>query len=283
MQCSHMILIRNKRGYVDYVPCGQCIACRLNYGKLWSIRMMEELKKHDKACFATLTYNDNSLPAGNKLLKSDLQRFFKRLRKRTRVRYFSCGEYGDTFGRPHYHAIIYGLSPNDVDIVQRAWSVRIRNKYRRHRYPDAFMDDDGKWYRPLGNVKLGTVTEDSCAYVAKYMTKKLRGHALEEKLKEDPDYQNEFVLMSRRPGIGADVGLDMQKFLSQNKCYYRKGIKSGLPRYWKEKFGIKDPIGIPSSYTMSEEDKQKRDFILTHDEDYDRLITKRLKFFKRKD
>ncbi len=257
MQCSHMILIRNKRGYVDYVPCGQCIACRLNYGKLWSIRMMEELKKHDKACFVTLTYDEDHVPEDGQLSKRELQLFWKRLRKERSVRYFCCGEHGDRFGRPHYHAIIYGVSPDEYELIQKHW--------------------------PNGNVKLGTVTEDSCAYVAKYMTKKLRGRALEEKLKEDPDYQNEFVLMSRRPGIGADVGLDMQKFLSQNKCYYRKGVKSGLPRYWKEKFGIKDPIGIPSSYTMSDEDKQKRDFILTHDEDYDRLITKRLKFFKRKD
>ena len=170
MQCAHMILIRNKKGYVDYVPCGQCIACRLNYGKMWSIRMMEELKKHDKACFATLTYDGehyedliDSQGIG-RLCKRDLQLFWKRLRKKRKVRYFACGEYGDRFGRPHYHAIIYGVSPDESQFIQDLW--------------------------PLGYIKLGTVTEDSCAYVAKYMVKKLRGKSLEAKLSEDPDFQN---------------------------------------------------------------------------------------------
>ena len=64
-----------------YVPCGQCIACRLNYAKFWSIRMMQELRKHDAACFATLTYDDEHLPDDHILHKEDLQNFWKRLRK----------------------------------------------------------------------------------------------------------------------------------------------------------------------------------------------------------
>ena len=74
--------------YYVYAPCGQCIACRLNYGKLWSIRMMEELKKHDKACFATLTYDEEHVPEDGQLSKRELQLFWKRLRKERCVRYF---------------------------------------------------------------------------------------------------------------------------------------------------------------------------------------------------
>ena len=195
-----------------YVPCGQCIACRLNYAKFWSIRMMQELKKHDSACFATLTYDNEHLPEDNLLHKRDLQLFWKKLRKERHVRYFCCGEYGDSFGRPHYHAIIYGVSPQETELIQKHWEH--------------------------GFVKLGTVTEDSCNYVAKYMTKKLRGRALEEKLKEDPSYQNEFVLMSRRPGIGGDLDEDMQRFIRENGFVYRKGFISSLPRYYKDKFNV---------------------------------------------
>ena len=256
MQCSHLILVRDKKGYVQRVPCGQCIACRLNYGKLWSIRMMEELKKHDKACFVTLTYSDDTRPADNILRKRDLQLFFKRLRKERHVRYFACGEYGDRFGHCHYHAIIYGVAPDEHDLIEKHWQQ--------------------------GFVKLGTVTEDSCAYVAKYMTKKLRGKSLEEKLQEDPDYQNEFVLMSRRPGIGSDLSDSMVQFLKDNKVYYRKGIMSGLPRYWKDKHNIHRSL-LPSYLSMTPEEKEKQNFILNNSENYDRLIDKRLKFFKRKD
>lgn len=281
MKCLCPILIPGHSGTVFkthispnvYVPCGQCIACRLNYGKLWSIRMMEELKKHDKACFVTLTYDDDHLPDRNLLCKEDLQRFFKRLRKRARVRYFSCGEHGDRFGRSHYHAIIYGLGPDDYDIIQRAWSVRI-NKYKRHRYVNSFMEN-GKAYVPLGHIYVGSVTCDSCAYVAKYMTKKLRGKALEEKLQQDPNYQNEFVLMSRRPGIGADLSPAMIQYLKDNGIYWRKGIMSGLPRYWKDKFDIESKVCEAQDYD------ELKEFLTDFDKN-DTLIRERLKFFKRK-
>lgn len=235
------------------VPCGQCIACRLNYGKYWSIRMMEELKHHDKACFATLTYDDEHLNnvvedyGSPVLVKSDLQNFWKRLRKERKVRYFCCGEYGDRFGRPHYHAIIYGVSPDEVDLVAKHWQQ--------------------------GHIKLGTVTPDSCSYVAKYMTKKLRGHALAEQLEKDPDYKPEFVLMSRRPGIGAELSPDMQRFLHESGFVYRKGKKSSLPRYWKEKLDI--------HFQPEEVDFQEYQKHLTLSEKNDMLILKRLKFFGR--
>ena len=241
MQCLSPFRVEKKSGLIVYAPCGQCIACRLNYGKLWSIRMMEELKNHDKACFATLTYDEEHVPEDGQLSKRELQLFWKRLRKERSVRYFCCGEHGDRFGRPHYHAIIYGVSPEEVDLVQKHW--------------------------PNGHVKLGFVTEDSCAYVAKYMTKKLNGRALREKLEEDPDYQNEFVLMSRRPGIGAELSPAMVQYLQSNGIYYRKGVKTGLPRYWKEKFNI--DVSRGKKHLINEVNASK-------------IIERRLKFFKRK-
>lgn len=247
MQCTNPFRVVKKNGLVVYAPCGQCMACRLNYGKLWSIRMMEELKKHDKACFATLTYDGEhyedliDYQGIGRLCKRDLQLFWKRLRKKRKIRYFACGEYGDKFGRPHYHAIIYGVSPDEEQFIQDLW--------------------------PLGHVKLGNVTEDSCAYVAKYMTKKLRGKSLEAKLSEDPDFQNEFVLMSRRPGIGGEPSAAMIKFMRENGIYVRKGVPSGLPRYYKEKFDIIPRHG--KKHLINE-------FIA------DKLLKKRLQFFKRK-
>lgn len=205
--------IHSLDGY--FVPCGQCIACRLNYAKMWSIRMMDELKTHPSgtASFVTLTYDDEHLPSDESLVKRDLQLFFKRLRKHREVRYFACGEYGDTFGRPHYHAIIYGISPNlDKELVSKCWKN--------------------------GLVNLGTVTYDSCCYVAKYMTKKLRGKALEEALLKDPSFKNEFVLMSRNPGIGLPLSQDCIDFMRENGFVWRKGHRSSIPRVYKDKYDI---------------------------------------------
>ena len=156
---------------------------------------------------------------------------------------------------------------NQSGSVSCPWllSGRVPVKRTRHKQPVQLDLVQSCW--PNGHVKLGFVTEDSCAYVAKYMTKKLKGKSLEEKLKEDPDFQNEFVLMSRRPGIGSELSPAMIQYLRDNGIYYRKGVMSGLPRYWKEKFDIDVPRG--KKHLINEVNACK-------------IFERRLKFFKRK-
>lgn len=89
------------------VPCGRCLGCRLDHAKMWSDRCMLELQDHDEAYFVTLTYDDQHVTLSDEnaatLVKSDLQNFFKRLRKDgQKIRYFACGEYGENTFRPHY-------------------------------------------------------------------------------------------------------------------------------------------------------------------------------------
>ena len=86
------------------------------------MRMIHELESFDCAVFVTLTYDDEHLPENASLVVSDLQKYIKRVRKECdkigkRIRYFACGEYGDRYGRPHYHAIIFGLSQSKSDKV----------------------------------------------------------------------------------------------------------------------------------------------------------------------
>ena len=98
------------------LPCGQCCACRLNKSRDWATRCVLEAKMHDENCFITLTYNDENLPKDYGLCKEDLTLFFKRLRKNTgeKIRYYAAGEYGDLYGRPHYHACLFGWKPKDL-------------------------------------------------------------------------------------------------------------------------------------------------------------------------
>lgn len=37
------------------LPCGQCIACRLNHSRQWATRMVHENHMHEASCFLTLT------------------------------------------------------------------------------------------------------------------------------------------------------------------------------------------------------------------------------------
>lgn len=96
------------------------------------------------SCFhAILTYDNVHLPTLDDgtptLCKRDLQLFFKRLRHKypaNSLKYFVAGEYGSRRGRPHYHALIFGIPFQEKDLVistiQEAWQngeVRRRSRW----------------------------------------------------------------------------------------------------------------------------------------------------------
>lgn len=153
--------------------------------------MILEALSHEASCFVTLTYSDESLPAGGTLLPSDPQKFLKRLRKAVhphKLRYYLVGEYGDRTFRPHYHLCIYGLSPDDYQIIADAWSIG---------------------GTPIGHVVVGSLTFESAAYVAGYVTKKMTSQ-------DDPRLEGrypEFARMSLNPGIGAHAMDDVANLL----------------------------------------------------------------------
>lgn len=172
-------------------PCGQCLACRINKRRVWTLRLSLERRMHDKAAFVTLTYDPQHIPMDMDLVpqlcKRDCQLFVKRLRKRygDGIRYYLCGEYGETYGRPHYHAIIFGVGPEDLDPY---WLMY------RGKSPESPL----KTLWGKGLVHVGDCTLESVQYVAGYVTKKI------SKMSED-SLEPEFALMSRRPGIGAGM------------------------------------------------------------------------------
>lgn len=194
------------------VPCGLCLACRMAKGRSWAIRCQLELQSHSNACWCTLTYDDKHLPPT--LSKSDLSGFLKRLRSRSAgpIRFFACGEYGERNYRPHYHSILFGdVSP---DHVRGAWRA--------------------------GFVRVDPLTPAAIAYVAGYCTKKAgqqRFYDREEMVSEDGEvftWQEPFLLMSRRPGIGANARKYWQSWRSQAIWH---GRPVPVPRYlhdaWK--------------------------------------------------
>ena len=67
------------------VPCGKCIACRVNNASQWATRVMHEAQYCESACFITLTYSPDFVPSDYALRKSDLQKFIKRLRTHLHV------------------------------------------------------------------------------------------------------------------------------------------------------------------------------------------------------
>ena len=140
-----------------FVPCGKCYGCMRMRCNGWVFRHLCELHFASTAHFVTLTYNNEHLPLTEKgnpcFCKSDVQKFLKRLRKwlssnypDVRIKYHVASEYGDTFGRPHYHMILYGFPnlPEALDQIPISWN--------------------------LGSVDVGSVTEASIRYVVEYIT-----------------------------------------------------------------------------------------------------------------
>lgn len=203
------------------LPCGQCMACRLNKSRDWATRCVLEAKMHKQNCFITLTYDDNHLPPDYGLHKEDLQNFWKRLRKNTgaKLRYYAAGEYGDLYSRPHYHACIFGWRPDDLQLYT------IRNGVNLYTSVTLLQAWQGR-----GFVTVGDVTFESAAYVARYVTKKITGDkAAEHYCGREPEYN----VMSRRPGIGATFleryGEDIY---GKDFVVIRDQIKCKPPRYF---------------------------------------------------
>lgn len=222
MKCENEITLHGKPGYPLglRVPCGQCLACRIAKRREWSARLQHELATHDDAVFVTLTYSDEY--NDNSLHKRDLQLFFKRLRKALgdrRIRYFACGEYGDRTQRPHYHAIIFGLSLRDTDkqLIMDAW-----------RYAD--------WKVPaIRKESFGLAEPDSIRYVAQYIDKKYTGE------KADVEYvkkNREPVFKIASQGIGRNYIKDNFERLRTDKSFTLNGVKYSLPRYYLKKLEL---------------------------------------------
>lgn len=211
------------------LPCGQCIGCRLEYSRNWAIRCMHEASLHAENCFITLTYDDFHLPANGTLVKRDFQLFMKRLRKEfpnARIRYYHCGEYGERFGRPHYHACIFGFDFPDKEYLGERGDFPVFRSATLERL----------W--PFGRSEIGSVTFESAAYVARYIVTKVTGDAA-------ADYyggrQPEYVTMSRRPGIGRDWVLTNMSEVCANDGVFSRGVFVQPPRYYDSAFEIFRP------------------------------------------
>ena len=202
-------------GYVPF-PCGKCPPCMRRRVSGWSFRLVKHGEQSNSALFVTLTYEDEKIPISKNGLqtldKTDLQKFFKRLRKLTheKISYYAVGEYGDKTQRPHYHIILFNANPRIVEI---AWSI------------DTI---------PIGHVHFGDVSDASIGYTLKYISKDKKIPMF-----NGDDRNKEFSLMSK--GLGANylnertIKWHKQKLEERMYLPLKGGKKAAMPRYYKDK------------------------------------------------
>lgn len=232
-QREHLYLYNDYRT-LD-IPCGQCHGCRLERSRDWATRCMHEAQTHKYNSFITLTYNNDNLPENNNLIYRDFQLFMKRLRKALgkevpimpdsthipailhsrhgdsphtpghtifkvtpQLKFYMAGEYGDQFGRPHYHACLFG-----VDFSDKVYHRQTQAGSKI--YTSKTLDKLWK----LGYTSIGDVTFESAAYIARYIMSKQTGdgdknnyNIIDLETGEIITQKKEFNNMSRRQGIG---------------------------------------------------------------------------------
>lgn len=193
---KRIVVFDSREGYHDRrvaVPCGSCPGCLLERARQWSLRCVHEASLWKVNSFVTLTYGPESVPsvmrAGQRVLSlhpPDVTNFLKRLRNARwpeRVRFFQCGEYG-ALGRPHHHAVLFNVDFPD----KKVWKASASGL-------PLFVSEELKRLWPYGHSSIGTVTQESAGYTARYTLKKLGTPCARGVV-------GPYVTMSRRPGIG---------------------------------------------------------------------------------
>lgn len=230
-----------RQGRLLMFPCRQCVGCRLSKSREWANRVVMEQLYHQDSWFLTLTYDDEHLPRSfpvdqatgeiisvhGTLVKSDLQKFLKRLRFNSsqKLRFFAAGEYGSLNYRPHYHLLIFGLYLDDLQVLRK--SVLGDEYYTS----DLIQRCWDKGYHILGRV-----TWQSAAYVARYTMKKA-SKGYDKHAYDLAGIEPEFQVMSNRPGLARQYyedHPDLFKYLSFNVSTPQGGRKMYPSEYFRK-------------------------------------------------
>ena len=199
--------------------------------------MMHERVLHERSSFVTLTYDDAHVPKDFGLNHRDWQLFAKRLRKEQKFRFFMCGEYGERFKRPHFHAILFGVGFDDR--VYCGTSDSGAQQFTSERLSRLWQN---------GDSKVGDVSLESCQYVAGYTAKKVTGrnadYAYERVDSETGEaymVRPEYAAMSLKPAIGKRyVDKYAHDLAVHNGVVSRGGVRDSLPRYYRELLYARD-------------------------------------------
>ena len=202
--------------YVIEVPCGYCHSCQKSSNNQYRIRLLHEIRCYPpgSCLFVTLTFDDEHLDEFKSDYNKAVRLFLDRLRKNygKQIRHWFIGEFGTLHGRPHYHGILFDV-------------------------PDLFLtsfDDFNPGRHPLlasewkyGFVFVGYVSDATCGYITKYLTKSINGS-------------------NRRPRVISSKGIGVSYLDSDEAKLHHlsdsfqpfvvvNGFKQAMPRYYYNK------------------------------------------------
>lgn len=165
------------------VPCGKCWSCRKKRAKDWTIKLINEAKYHNEACFITLTFDNHILldesskarkygalpnfPYTINASKEYFKKFMKRLRKKfadKKITFYHIGEYGEKTHRAHHHAILFG-----VDFREDRTRAELSKSGKEQFFSQTLED---LW--ACGRTRLQLINDHNIQYIAGYTQKKYK-------------------------------------------------------------------------------------------------------------
>lgn len=198
------------------LPCGKCHICISKRSLEWATRARHEISEHTENCFLTLTYSDEHLPS-QFIIKSDFQKFLKRLRRKTnkKIKYMVSYEYGSLTFRPHMHAIIFGYTPSNQSYIRTTNSGST-----------LYTSPDIEKLWDKGFHSIGEANEQTAYYIASYALKGKEREIIHPVTGEECTIRDS-MNVSKRPAIGLE-------FFHRNAKYL---VDSGhhIPRYYQKK------------------------------------------------
>ena len=217
------------------IPCGRCMACRINIMRMWQGRILLEARHHETV-FVTFTYSEENvprLPDGRTNLDPEHFRLLlKRIRFRagTGFRYFGVGEYGDESERAHFHLLAF--APRGVH-----WP-----------YAEKFWQE--VWTH--GFVSLSLADLSRIRYCLGYTVKKLTNRSDERLEGRHP----EFSRQSRKPPLGAKGMRGILDTMCSRQGAIQISVERDVPsmyryegkiypigRYWRN--WLREQYGLP--------------------------------------
>lgn len=218
MACLQPYFIQNpkpfsQRDRYKSVPCNKCEKCLKRRSSQWIFRLKQQDKVHSIALFVTLTYAREFVPIsanGFMTLNPDHHKNFMKLlrwnsrHKKRLIKYYAAAEYGEKFGRPHYHYIMFGADKEDI---LKSWSY--------------------------GGVDFGDVSGASVGYVTGYVHKEhvVPVHKRDDRIKE-------FSRMSKGLGINYINERTLKWHHDDPDRFYvveSGSTKIAMPRYYRDK------------------------------------------------
>lgn len=246
MACHNCLQVKPPH-HTDYVsvPCGWCSSCRADYRKSWTYRINKDLQRFEysgrTSSFVTFTYDDQYLPRDGSIHKDQAKAFLDRARHLIKYhlpahsdyKYWLTGEYGGTFGRPHYHVLFIGLPLSSCYPLAKCW--------------------------PYGFIDCLPLLPGGIEYVLKYVDKQVHGDLAKEIF---GDMEPPFSLKSK--GFGSSDLLDNLDYYKDHVTYPNNGYEVPIPRYYRDR--VNSLLGFrPAATTSMDNIKLKLNQASLHD------------------